>query len=272
MGRQEGSVQAELKSKKTRIEIVYDYFNDTTIKQVKQVPVLINYSVGTKRFVKSPDKHDLEIIKRINSSSISDWFPTDAIPQVERYFKDGLHLINISHTHHFYTKRNLLCAAALYSKFETNEQKLLFTSFCERHIVKRNRWLPTGPTRPLNNTLYFPPLYAEVNVFRIARRKLKDHKKAANLIKSFPGACVTCQSSTDISSIPDAAIDYIFTDPPFGWNLIYSELSFLWESWLRIKTSNDSEVIVNEQAKKTLDIYRELIACCFIENYRILKP
>ena len=184
----------------------------------------------------------------------------------------GLHLINISHTHHFYTKRNLLCAAALYSKLETNEQKLLFTSFCERHIVKRNRWLPTGPTRPLNNTLYFPPLYAEVNVFQIARRKLRDHKKAFNLMKSFPGACVTCQSSTNVSSIHDASIDYIFTDPPFGWNLIYSELSFLWESWLRIKTSNDSEVIVNEQAKKTLDIYRELIARCFIENYRILKP
>jgi len=68
------------------------------------------------------------------------------------------------------------------------------------------------------------------------------------------------------------SIDYIFTDPPFGWNLIYSELSFLWESWLKVKTSSDKEVIVNEKAEKNLSDYRRLITECFKENYRVLKP
>ncbi|MDQ7839160.1 MAG: DNA methyltransferase [Thermodesulfobacteriota bacterium] len=253
-------------------ETIIDYFSNNPIKQTKQVPVLINYSIGGKRFEKQPDNFDLTLIKKINDTNLHQWFPSNEIPKIERYYKDGLHLINITHTHQFYTKRNLLCASTLYEKLKFNVQKLIFTSFCERHIVKRNRWLPTGPTRPLNNTLYFPPLYVEVNVFEIAKRKLKDYLKAYEIVKNFKDSIVTCQSSTAIPSIPDSSIDYIFTDPPFGWNLIYSELSFLWESWLKLITNNKNEAIVNLQAHKTLDDYRKLMARCFSENFRVLKP
>ena len=257
---------------KRAFETVYDSLLKQPIRQVKQVPVSINYSIGSKRHSKLPDEKDRLLINKVNEFGIEDWFPSEEIPQVERYFKDGLHLININNTTQFYTKRNLLSASKLYSRLICNKQRLMFTSFCDRHIVKRNRWLPTGPTRPLNNTLYFPPLYAEVNIFNIAKRKLKDHQKAYNCLISRKSSSVTCQSSTKISNIPNSSIDYIFTDPPFGWNLIYSELSFLWESWLKVKTSNKNEVIVNEKAQKSLEDYRKLITDCFRENYRILKP
>jgi len=253
-------------------ETIYDSLIKQPVSQVKQIPVLINYSVGTKRYTKAPDEKDKLIINRTNNFNFEDWFPNDKIPQVERFFKDGLHLININNTTNFYTKRNLLCAAKLYSKFTSNNQRLIFTSFCDRHIVKRNRWLPTGPTRPLNNTLYFPPMYAEVNVFNIAKRKLKDHQKAYDLLSSKKSVGITCQSSINFHNIQDSSIDYIFTDPPFGWNLIYSELSFLWESWLKVKTYSKTEAIVNEKANKTLKDYRKLITDCFKENFRILKP
>jgi 16S rRNA G966 N2-methylase RsmD len=184
-----------------------------------------------------------------------------------------LHIINVTHTHEFYTKRNLICAAELWAGLTNNMQKLIFSSFCDRHIVKRNRWLLSGPTRPLNNTLYFPPLFAEVNVFSIAKRKLRDLRRALPVIRKRSRiAATTTQSSTVISQIKDCVIDYIFTDPPFGWNITYSELNFLWESWLKIKTNQTEEVIVNKKIKKDLEDYRELIASCFLENYRILKP
>ena len=252
-------------------ETNYDTLLKKQVKRVKQIPVSINYSVGTKRYTKKPDVDDFLLLERVDKFELIDWFPANDIPQIERFFKDGLHLININNTSQFYTKRNLIAAAALYREMKSNRQKLMFTSFCDRHIVKRNRWLPTGPTRPLNNTLYFPPLFAEVNVFSIAKRKLKDHIKAYQSLGSISGACVSCQSSTKLS-VSDSSIDYIFTDPPFGWNLIYSELSFLWESWLKIKTSSSSEVIVNEKAEKSLHDYRLLITECFKENFRILKP
>ncbi|MBF0239440.1 MAG: DNA methylase [SAR324 cluster bacterium] len=266
-----GSINKK-RSLERAFETNFDNLLNKQSKTVKQEAVVINYSVGSKRFSKKPDHQDMLSIKKANEFVLEDWFPANDIPQIERFFKDGLHLININNTTQFYTKRNLIAAAKLYSNLTSNEQKLIFTSFCDRHIVKRNRWLPSGPTRPLNNTLYFPPIYAEVNVFNIAKRKLKDHQKAYTLLKKGESSCITCQSSTNLHSIPDATIDYIFTDPPFGWNLIYSELSFLWESWLRIKTANKNEAIVNDKAEKSLSDYRLLITECFKENYRILKP
>lgn len=266
-----GSVNKK-RSLERAFETAYDTLLKKPIKRVKQKAVSINYSVGAKRHTKKPDEDDLLLLERVERFDLTDWFPANEIPQIERFFKDGLHLIKINNTTQFYTKRNLIAAARLYRKMTSNRQKLMFTSFCDRHIVKRNRWLPTGPTRPLNNTLYFPPLFAEVNVFNIAKRKLKDHIKAYQSLGSIQGACISCQSSTKLSSIPSSSIDYIFTDPPFGWNLIYSELSFLWESWLNINTSNNTEAIVNEKAEKSLHDYRYLITECFKENYRVLKP
>ena len=70
----------------------------------------------------------------------------------------------------------------------------------------------------------------------------------------------------------DNAIDYIFTDPPFGGNLNYSELSFMWESWLRVITNNETEAIVNSEQNKYLPEYQQLMTQCFRECYRILKP
>src|SRR5690606_16026335 len=83
----------------------YDPAIDQNIRQAKQVPVLINYSVGNKRYEKTPDQFDLELINKIDNSEIPYWYPTDKIPKGD---KTGEPLrIGITHVHHFYTKRNL---------------------------------------------------------------------------------------------------------------------------------------------------------------------
>ena len=53
---------------------------------------------------------------------------------------------------------------------------------------------------------------------------------------------------------------------------MYSELNFLWESWLRVKTNNKPEAIENKTQGKSLLDYQHLMERCFCENYRILKP
>src|SRR5690554_2698854 len=53
------------------------YIDDATgltVRQAKQVPVLINYSVGKSRFEKLPDQEDFDLIKRIAEEPISGWF------------------------------------------------------------------------------------------------------------------------------------------------------------------------------------------------------
>jgi DNA methylase. len=75
-----------------------------------------------------------------------------------------------------------------------------------------------------------------------------------------------------LNKFSDINYDYIFVDPPFGSNINYSELSFLWESWLKVKTNNKQEAIENKvQGKKTFD-YKRIIAGCFKEFYKCLKP
>lgn len=83
---------------------------------------------------------------------------------------------------------------------------------------------------------------------------------------------VSTQSSTDLKNIPSDSCDYIFTDPPFGDNLNYSELSFLWEAWLKVETDNRKETIINKVQKKSLVDYQSLMTACLSEFYRILKP
>ncbi len=62
----------------------FDKSINQTIRQAKQVPVLINYSVGKKRYDKTPDAFDLALIEKIESSDIPYWFPTDKLPEGEK--------------------------------------------------------------------------------------------------------------------------------------------------------------------------------------------
>src|SRR5690606_17299619 len=66
--------------------------------------------------------------------------------------------------------------------------------------------------------------------------------------------------------------DYIFTDPPFGDNKMYSELNFLSEAWIKVKTNNTKEAIVNKVQNKSEVEYKALMLDTFKEYYRVLKP
>ena len=72
--------------------------------------------------------------------------------------------------------------------------------------------------------------------------------------------------------IQEESIDYIFTDPPFGENLMYSELNFIWEAWLGIFTNNTSEAIMNKTQEKGIEEYNTLMFESFKTYYKILKP
>jgi hypothetical protein len=67
-------------------------------------------------------------------------------------------------------------------------------------------------------------------------------------------------------------VDYIFLDPPFGSNIMYSELSYIRESWLKVVTNNEPEAIENKAQKKGIDEYRNLMTACFKQAFKYLKP
>ena len=239
-----------------------------TVRQAKQVPVLINYSVGKRRYEKRPDAFDLALIEKIEQLDIPYWFPTDPIPKGE---KTGEPLrIGITHVHHFYTKRNLWVVGAYCIR--ANKRGLFLPSSLAVHINKMRRYQPVkqGGTPGLPGTLYISAISVELPFFDGAPRKHRDIKKALeNLV--IKNNCITTQSASTLY-VPDNSINYIFTDPPFGGNLMYSELNFLWEAWLKVFTNNVPEAITNETQGKGLPEYQRLMTECFREYFRVLKP
>lgn len=120
--------------------------------------------------------------------------------------------------------------------------------------------------------LYIASMVQEKNVLDVFRRKVSRLPEVLRLLPQDKGCPVSTQSATALWNIPDASVDYVFTDPPFGSNIMYSEGSFLWEAWLRVFTNTGPEAIINQTQGKALDEYRQLMTRCFSEMYHILKP
>ena len=120
----------------------------------------------------------------------------------------------------------------------------------------------------LSGTLYVSSISIETNaIYRFEQRA----SSASHTSTGF-GNIITSQSATAIGQVSASQADYVFTDPPFGGNIMYSELNFLWEAWLRVFTNNRSEAITNKVQKKALPEYQGLMAASFAECFRILKP
>ncbi|GIV04204.1 MAG: DNA methylase [Fimbriimonadales bacterium] len=245
----------------------YDKAIGETIRQAKQVPVLINYSVGRRRFEKTPDAFDLELIEKIEELDIPYWVPTDRMPEGEESRRNDD--IGLTHVHHFYTKRNLWVLGAI-SKRLGAKTRLVFQSIvgtlCSR-LVRYN--MGNRGNGPLSGTLYVSSLIAETRPTWVMPGKVRDFAKAFTALSY---SYIETRSTTSVLRLKKHHVDYIFTDPPFGGNLMYSELNFLWEAWLKVFTNNKPEAIENKFQGKGLPEYQRLMTECFMEYYRVLKP
>lgn len=241
------------------------------VTMAKQVPVLINYSVGKKRFEKKPDEYDLTLIDRINNMEIPYWYPIDRMCEGRESRRNDRY--GITHVHQFYTRRNLAVLAAISHKALTSRFNIVFQSInatLTSKIVRYN--MGHRGNGPVSGTLYVPSLVAESNVLNLLIGKQTDFLSVYNKIKNFCGAQINVGSTSDLKNIEENTIDYIFTDPPFGGNLNYSELSFIWEAWLKVFTNQKPEAIINAVQGKGLLEYQSLMTQCFSECYRVLKP
>ena len=249
-------------------ETKYDSALNETVKQAKQVPVLINYSLDGRRgrFEKTPGEHDLELIRKIDESEIPYWFPKQRMPEGQETRRNDP--LGLTHVHHFFTKRNLWILSAILFRCDAR-MRLVFQSvvatLCSR-FVRYN--LGNRGNGPLSGTLYVSSLNAETEVLKAAQGKINDFVKA--LISNEQGL-TQCQSLESVSLVSNC-VDYIFIDPPFGANLNYSELNSIWESWLKVHTNNKTEAIENKIQGKGPNEYRQLMTVCFKECYRVLNP
>lgn len=244
------------------------------IRRAKQVPALIHYYVGSIRHVKDPDAFDLALLKDIESKPIPYAIPTDRMPEGKESRRNDS--AGITHVHHFYTRRNLWALAAFAAKQGDARNKINVSSVANV-ITKMYRFRSQNGNLgagggPLSGTLYVPSLSKEIPITKVLKEHIEKWLPVQHTKNGFAGACIATGSiSRDLVPHPNS-VDYIFLDPPFGANLFYSELNFIWESWLRVWTDNRTEAIENSVQGKGLNEYRQLMTACFKNAYRVLKP
>lgn len=254
----------------------YDRAIEKEIEQVKQRPVLINYIIGKERYEKRPDQWDLDLIQKIADSDIPYWFPTDRMPDGDESRRNDKY--GLTHVHHFYTNRVLYVLSCCFYKainapFYIQLKFLLTGIMFGITKLQRFKLYSTFPNMILSGTLYVGSQIREWNAIDWTKGKLKNINALYNKFdfvnkRNYILSCTNLVSN----NLMNDSIDYIFTDPPFGDNLMYSELNFLWESWLKVKTNNAQEAIINKSQEKDLNKYAELMEQSFQEYYRVLKP
>lgn len=269
---------------KRSLERAWEYVHDEalreTVRRARQVPVLINYSVGKKRFEKKPDEGDLDLLDQIEMKRIPYWYPTDRMPEGEESRRNDD--MGITHVHQYYTKRNLWALSKVFNAIDLKKNSLLafmFSSMVNRatkmNRIHINNYFNGGGgcnAGYLKGTLYISSIPIETSIIEQVKDRINGFNRAIKRMSFLHQRPFISTNSSNKSLVPSDSIDYIFTDPPFGGNLMYSELNFLWEAWLRVFTNNQSEAIVNRVQRKALPEYQALMEQCFAENYRILKP
>lgn len=121
--------------------------------------------------------------------------------------------------------------------------------------------------------LYIASMVQEKNFVDVLARKLRSFEQVLPVLSKIAGdnLCGTQSTGALSSTMADESVDYIFIDPPFGGNIMYSEGSFLWETQLAVWTNQRSEAVESSYQKKTIEDYKQLMTCCFRELHRILK-
>lgn len=265
------------RNSKRMFSSVWDHALGHILKTARQVPVLINYAVGRRRYEKMPDAADFEKIQQIDNTPIPYPFPVVELPPGKETSRNIP--IGITHVHQFYTKRNLWTLAKYATLIPSNIFRFVLTGVTldstKMGRMKLGYYFNGGggPFIPgLAGTLYIPSLSVEKRpIFSLENR----FETCANsLSQTFTGNnfLQNTGSASRLNSIPADSIDYIFLDPPFGANINYSELNFIWESWLGVVTDNKEEAIENDVQHKGVSEYRSLMRDCLREAYRVLKP
>ncbi|MEW4278924.1 DNA methyltransferase [Priestia megaterium] len=255
------------------LDTKFDPVANEIVEIPKTVPVRINYTYKGKRYNKKPDWYDIEVFK---------WFEkySDYMKVTKTKFFDGVETSRpikngLLYFHQVYTHKNLSLLDEFLQKSDgtgkENEAQFLLGSAISR-LSKFNRYMPQHNRHvgPMANALYLPSLSVEINPISQLELQLNKLLNAWSE-NQYSGNVISTQSSTCLS-IKDNSIDYIFLDPPFGANIMYSELNFIREAWLKVFTNNKKEAIENKSQGKTLGDYTNLMSETFKEAYRILKP
>ena len=144
----------------------------------------------------------------------------------------------------FWTRRNLRALARLWA--EANKcpnarlqraARFVLTSMFGRIARTTCYNFRRAGNKSLSGLLYISSITAEDNIGRQLETKLRQCLTSFAELGQFTPrsgsqqSIVTTESARKLDIIPDNSVDYVFTDPPFGGNIFYSDASMLFEAY-----------------------------------------
>jgi DNA modification methylase len=250
---------------------VFDKELNETVKIKKREIALMNFNFNKKSLNKRPDEKDFKLLNIIEGYSIKDFYPIDRTAEGSEGRRNDR--FGITHIHHFYSKRNLIASAKLCSLSNRNKHFKFGFFNTTWHGTLMRRYNSGGGHRPKTGTLYMPSVSSNGNIIKIYSKKINQLKSFFKVIKGFDkNDFLQSTGSATSTKINSNSVDYIFTDPPFGGNIMYSELNCIWESWIKVKTNNNLEAIESKRVGKSISFYQHVMTDSFKEYFRILKP
>lgn len=192
----------------------------------------------------------------------------------------------------YYAPRNLAFLTALHGAIrdvddDAVRRKLLFafTAILTR-ASKRYQWSIQRPLNAANANYYVAPVFYEWSVPDLFLRKVeaairsddwireRRHSGAGSLFEADQLDVRYAIASADTLPLPDASVDYVFTDPPFGSNLFYADMALFHEAWLGAFTNHHLEAVIDRGTKKARSAgrYETLLAAALAECRRIVRP
>jgi len=234
---------------------------------------------GKKHYIKrSLKKSELQRLKQIESKKINYWYPKNPFPP--RFDKDRISYKGIKYIYQMFTRRNLYALSILWNEIKKVKQEPVRDLFklCFLNTLLHVSKLKAENVRPMAvNNYWVPDDWIEENVwYRFNERyhllrKGKEVSLGRITPESFDNLKVYNASALKLSMLKDNSVDYIFTDPPYGDSIQYSELSMIWNAWLGNMPSNTEEAVINPTQGKGVDEYGLLLETAFKEMFRVLK-
>lgn len=252
-----------------------DVDGKSLLKEPKTVPVEVVAKIAGRTTRFKPTKFDLDLAGSFDSAPLVG-VPNAVFPhgRQTRKVKTGS---GIEKVHQMFTRRALQFTseawkgAAFEASTRAGRAALFLLSATITLISKRERYRDGSGKGAQSGTLYVPSLQVEKSPYDVIDRKRRSFIRLP-LETDASHAVVTTGSNSDVRTIPDCSIDYIFTDPPFGESLQYAELNFFHEAWLAVRSAMASDCVLNYVHKKELSFYQSLMRKSFSESFRVLKP
>lgn len=273
-------------------------------------------SANKKRIIKPFEEDDMIRLKshikflkkQILDKNIK--IPRDLIPMDwDRQFEDGLAKKGILYFQDFFTKRNLMVLLLLKNKIVSCEAKLgseiyelvriMFSNIlkdCNIMSFTNAGWQGGEPTTWSKHAYWVPNQFCEVAIipaFDKAVSRVMATIKFNNEIDYNPVRTTSIDdllsnkanvllynSPVGCTAIPEDCVDAVITDPPYGSNVQYLELSHFWYPWNQDLYEHypifELEAVANRKkgfngAKSQYD-YENNLYEVFRSAYRVLKP